>query len=80
LLPKEAKKSKGWIGKAGIGQGRPTCEPGSGASAMPAGPCKLEVVIRGDSVDRRIIREITVGGEDAPKPAGKPLPATAPAR
>jgi predicted phosphodiesterase len=50
------------------------------AEAMPAGPCKLEVVVSGDTIDRRIIRDITVGGEDAPAPAGKPLPATAPAR
>jgi hypothetical protein len=31
-------------------------------------------------VGRRILRDITVGGEDAPAPAGKPLPASAPAR
>ena len=47
---------------------------------MPAGPCKLEVVVSGETVDRRIVRDIIVGGEDAPKPAGKPLPATAPAK
>jgi predicted phosphodiesterase len=50
------------------------------AEAMPTGPCKLEVVIRSDSIDRRIIRDITVDGEDTPAPAGKPLPASAPAR
>jgi len=80
LLPKEAKKSKGWIGKAGIGQGRPIGEPGSGASAMPTGPCKLEVVVSGNTVDRRIVRDIIVGAEDAPAPAGKPLPAAMPGR
>jgi len=47
---------------------------------MPAGPCKLEVVVSGETVDRRIIRDIIVGGEDAPAPAGKPLPAAAPGR
>jgi hypothetical protein len=50
------------------------------AEAMPTGPCKLEVVIRGEGIDRRIIRDITVDGEDTPAPAGKPLPASAPAR
>ena len=50
------------------------------AAAMPAGPCKLEVVVRSDSIDRRILRDITVGSEDTPAQAGKPLPATAPGR
>ena len=50
------------------------------AEAMPTGPCKLEVVVSSDSIDRRIIRDITVDGEDTPAPAGKPLPASAPGR
>jgi hypothetical protein len=47
---------------------------------MPTGPCKLEVVVSGNTVDRRIVRDIIVGGEDAPAPAGKPLPAAMPGR
>jgi len=41
------------------------------AEAMPTGPCKLEVVVSGEGIDRRIIRDITVGGEDTPARADK---------
>jgi len=39
------------------------------ASDMPAGPCKLEVVVTGEGLDRRIQRDVTVGGEQTPAPA-----------
>ncbi len=36
---------------------------------MPAGPCKMELVVTGEGIDRRIQRDITIGGEQTTAPA-----------